>query len=92
MNRHKQLLIDEQALKEKPYKVIPGKDNIDAQKKLFEITDEIYEHTFTKSRQQMNKLGQMHRSNPAKPLNQDLEAVKQIFHDSVMYSCETEKE
>jgi hypothetical protein len=57
MNRHKQLLIDEQASKEKPYKVIPGKDNIDAQKKLFEITDEIYEHTFTKSRQQMNKLG-----------------------------------
>ncbi len=57
MNRHKQLLIDEQAIKGEPYRVVVGKTNIDAQKKLFEITDEIYDHAFTKSRQQMNKLG-----------------------------------
>lgn len=69
MNRHKHLLIDEQAINGEPYRVVPGKKNIDSQKKLFEITDEIYEHSFTKTRQQMNKLGQMHRSNPAKPLN-----------------------
>ena len=51
MNRHKQLLIDEQAINEKPYRVVQGKSNVDKQKKLFEITDEIYEHAFTKSRQ-----------------------------------------
>jgi hypothetical protein len=43
-------LKDEQAIKGEPYSVVPGKPNMDAEKKLYEITDEIYEHTFSKSR------------------------------------------